>query len=119
MRGHNSWLFLPIIIIRSSLVIYKLTLEDALVGVEWMSYWVFVSLYAIIYVFLCMSVGVIDIKKGTYKGQAEIDLWNNPVWKEHFSKLNIIENQVNMIHQTLSLIIQKIQPDFTLPKLPK
>jgi hypothetical protein len=100
-RGHNSWLYLPIWFVNILIVFYKLLLEDLYFLPEWVSFWSFALIFSVVYFPLAVLVGRFDYYRGTYKGEVEVGLAVNPIWKKQFKEMEELRTELAEIKKLL------------------
>ncbi len=108
LRGHNSWLYLPIWFVNIMIIIYKLFLEDLEFMPEWVSFWKFALFFTVLYLPIAVLIGRFDYYRGTYKGEAELGMHVNPIWKRQFNEMEILRNEVKELK---ALLIEKNKGD--------
>ena len=93
-RGHNSWLYLPVWFVNITVVFYKLLLEDLNFMPEWVSFWNFALIFLVLYFPIAVLIGRFDYYKGTYKGEAEVGMHANPIWKRQFEEMSVLKAEI-------------------------
>ncbi len=111
-RGHNSWLYFPIWFVNILIVIYKLLLEDLEFLPDWISFWVFALLFPIIYFPLAVIIGRFDYYKGTYKGEAKVSMYANPIWIRQFNELQTLREELKDMKNLLQETTQALNDRF-------
>lgn len=106
-RGHNSWLYLPIWFVNIMIVVYKLLLEDLNFMPDWVSFWNFALIFLVLYFPAAVLIGRFDFYRGTYKGEAEVGLQVNPIWRKQFQELNSLKGEIN----ELKSMIKELKPE--------
>ncbi|MHA1303214.1 MAG: hypothetical protein ACTSQE_05655 [Candidatus Heimdallarchaeaceae archaeon] len=94
LRGHNSWFYLMFYFVNFTLIFYNLLLEKLYFMPDWMSFWKFGLFFILVYPPVAILVGRFDFRKGTYKGEQQVQLAVNPLWRKNFQRMDELENQI-------------------------
>jgi hypothetical protein len=94
LRGHSNWFALIFSLINFTLIFYNLLFVKLYFIPEILKrFSIFFILFVIFYFPFAMSIGYLDYRKGTYRAEQELTKDLSPIWREVFSKLEILEKQ--------------------------
>jgi len=105
LRGHNSWFYFAFYIINFTVIIYKLLLEDLSLP-DWMNFSYFFLLFVFLYIPISTIVGMLDYKKGTFRGEALLSLEVNPITQKMFENQELILKQQKELEDQLKKLLE-------------
>ncbi len=107
LRGHNSWFYFIFYFVNFTLIFYNLLIEKLYFIPSWFSFWKFALLFFFLYPPIAITVGRFDYRKGTYKGEQQVQQAVNPLWRENFERLTALEENLKEIKKELITIKSK------------
>lgn len=91
LRGHTGWFSLALSLINFSLIFYSFFLGNIIPGLGFLPFFL---IFFVFYSSICTIVGFIDLRKGTYKGEASMYYELSPIWQDITNRLTRIERGV-------------------------
>jgi len=103
LRGHSQWFVYVFSLTNFSLLFYNFLFKNLRFIPEALKqFYIFFSLFIILYVPIAMIIGYFDFKKGTFKAEQMVMLEMSPIWKKMFIEINIIRNQLDIIQKEVN-----------------
>lgn len=94
-RGHNTYIGLPLSLINMGLIFYNFAFKNfAFIPEKFKSLPLFIFIFFLTYLPLCIIIGIIDYKKGSFKSEQETIANNSPNWQKLFKELKQIKEKL-------------------------
>jgi len=96
LRGYQGYFALFLSVINSTIIIYKLLLEDFSILPTWFRYSYFAIMFLSLLIIIGIIVGKFDMKRGTFNQEQETFAEHSPIWQRIFKDLEQIKEKLDL-----------------------
>jgi len=96
LRGYQGYFALLLSMVNTTIIIYKLLLEDFSILPSWIRYSYFAIFFMTLLIFVSILIGRFDMKKGTFNKEQEEFANHSPIWKRIFKDLDEIKEKLDL-----------------------
>lgn len=95
LRGYQGYFALLLSLFNSTIIIYKLLLEDFSILPSWIRYSYFAIIFISVLIIIGIIIGKFDMKRGTFNQEQETFAEHSPIWQRIFKQLDTIEGYLD------------------------
>ena len=95
LRGYQGYFALLLSLFNSTIIIYKLLLEDFSILPSWIRYSYFAIIFISVLIIIGIVVGKFDMKRGTFNQEQETFAEHSPIWQRVFRDLEDIKQKLD------------------------
>ena len=101
LRAHNNWFAYAFSLLNFITISFYLLIENLTVIPDSFRLRHYILLFVLIYTPLAISVGFLDLRKGTFRVEQKLAKELSPIWIDVFDQLNEIRNSQKEILQLI------------------